>query len=230
MGRTVDINCWPAGCRAVRLLMTAVALVAFIGIFSAGASAKTVHLVAFGDSLTAGYGLADDKSFPAQLQAALKAKGYDVRVSNAGVSGDTTGAGLARFDWAVPDDADGVILELGANDALRGIAPKTAKANLSAILERLKKRKLPVLIAGMKAPANWGEAYVKSFDKIFPELAKAYGYDLYPFFLAGVVGKRQLNQADGLHPTAEGVAIIVQRMLPSVERLIGRVKEKVSGG
>lgn len=230
MGRAWDINCMPANCRAIWLLTMISAVVAFSGIPAASAWAKTIHLVAFGDSLTAGYGLADDKSFPAQLQAALRAKGYDVRVSNAGVSGDTTSGGLARFDWAVPNDADGVILELGANDALRGIAPKTAKANLSAILQRLKKRRLPVLIAGMKAPANWGEAYVKAFDGIFPELAKSYGQDLYPFFLAGVVGKRELNQPDGLHPKADGVAIIVRRMLPSVERLIARTKEQASGG
>ena len=208
------------------LLITAVMAAAGAMSVRAWAAAEPLRIVAFGDSLTSGYGLPADQSFPAQLERALKARGHNVEIANAGVSGDTTAAGLARFDWAIPPNADAVILELGANDALRGIAPKTARANLDAILQRLKSRGIPVLIAGFRAPANWGRAYAASFDKLFGDLARKYGHDLYPFFLEGVAMQRGLNQPDGLHPNAAGVARIVEQIAPSVERLIARARSK----
>jgi acyl-CoA thioesterase I len=191
---------------------------------AAPARAGTVKLIAFGDSLFAGYGLPANDAFPARLQVALRAKGHDVTVINAGVSGDTTAGGLARLDWAVPKDAGAVLLELGANDALRGIDPKVTRNNLRSILDRLAAKRLPVLIIGMRSPANWGQAYANAFDAIFPDLAKVSGQDLYPFFLSGVALDKGLNQPDGLHPNAAGVAVIVKRILPAVERLLARVK------
>lgn len=188
--------------------------------------ARPVAIVALGDSLTAGYQLPPGDAFPVKLQAALKARGLDVTVENAGVSGDTSTGGLERLDWAVGDGVDAVILELGANDALRGIDPVLTRKALGEIVARLKARKIDVLIAGMKAPSNWGDAYAKSFDAIFPELAEANGTLLYPFFLDGVVMQPGLNLPDGLHPTAKGVAEIVKRILPSVEALIERVEKR----
>jgi acyl-CoA thioesterase I len=190
---------------------------------SAGAG-RPVKIVALGDSLTAGFGLPADAAFPARLQAALAGKGLAVEVANAGVSGDTAADGLARLDWSVPDDADAVIVELGANDALRGIDPKLTRAALEAILRRLAARHLPVLLAGMRAPPNLGADYTQAFDAIYPDLAAAYGVVLYPFFLDGVAAERGLNQGDGLHPTAAGVDVIVARLLPKAEELIGRVR------
>lgn len=188
------------------------------------ASAKeTIKLVAFGDSLTAGYGVAPQDAFPVQLQAALGARGLKVEVVNAGVSGDTASAGLERFDWAVPEDADAVIVELGANDALRGIDVKATAKTMDAIMTRLAARKMPVMVAGMRAPKNWGDAYASAFDAMFPALAEKYNALLYPFFLDGVVMERSLNQGDGIHPTAAGVKVIVERILPKVEELIARV-------
>ncbi len=184
------------------------------------AAAKPIAIVALGDSLTAGYGVLPGKSFPEQLDAALKAKGYDVTVANAGVSGDTAADGLARLDWSVPADADIVIVELGANDALRGIDPALTRKSLSEILAKLKARGQAVLLAGMLAPRNLGDAYGKIFDAIYPDLAAQYDVALYPFFLAGVVADPALNQADGMHPTAAGVAKIVAAMLPDVEKLV----------
>jgi acyl-CoA thioesterase-1 len=189
------------------------------------ATAKTVRLVALGDSLTAGFGLAAADAFPAKLEAALKAKGYDVAVANAGVSGDTVKGGLARLDWSVGPDADGVIVELGANDALRGFDPVATRATLEAILARLDERRLPVLLAGMMAPRNLGPEYVQAFDSIYPDLAKKHDALLYPFFLDGLVGRPDLVQADGLHPTAAGVDMIVARILPSVEALMRRITQ-----
>ncbi|MDH3579823.1 MAG: arylesterase [Hyphomicrobiales bacterium] len=183
---------------------------------------KTV-LVALGDSLTAGYGLAPEQAFPSQLEAALKKRGHDVRVVNAGVSGDTTAAGLARLDWVIPEEADAVIVELGANDALRGLDPSQARANLDEIVTRLKKSGRKVLIAGMLAPRNLGREYAERFDPIFPALAKKHDALLYPFFLDGVAGKRTLTLPDGLHPNARGIAAIVARILPSVEKLLAQV-------
>ncbi len=185
-----------------------------------------VKIVALGDSLTAGLGLSRQDAFPAKLEAALRAKGIAVTIENAGVSGDTTSGGLARLDWSVPEGTDAVILELGANDALRGLDPKTARAALDSIVKRLKARKIAVLLTGMLAPRNLGPDYAAAFDPIYPDLAKAHDLVLYPFFLDGVAADRALNQGDGLHPTAAGVDVIVARILPRVEELIARVKSR----
>jgi acyl-CoA thioesterase-1 len=183
-----------------------------------------LKIVALGDSLTAGYGLPAAAAFPTVLQAALKARGHDVEIMNAGVSGDTAAGGLDRLDWSVPEGTHGVILELGANDMLRGLDPAQTKATLDTIVRRLKERGIPVLLAGMYASRNLGPDYVARFDAIFPELAKAHGLALYPFFLDGVAGERRLNLPDGIHPTAEGVRVIVERMLPTVEAFLTRLK------
>ncbi len=181
-----------------------------------------MKIVAFGDSLVAGYGLKPSDGFTAQLQAALKVRGHDVEIANSGVAGDTAKAGLERFDWAIADDADAVILELGANDGLTGKDPAALKATLEQVMERLRQRKLPVLIAGMKAPRNWGESYTAAFDGMYADLAAKHGALIYPFFLEGVALERDLNQGDGMHPNAKGVAEIVRRITPKVEELIGR--------
>ena len=185
-----------------------------------------VKIVALGDSLTAGFGLPREDAFSAKLEAALKAKGLAVDIANAGVSGDTASGGLARLDWSVPAGTDAVILELGANDALRGLDPKVTRAALEGILRRLKERGIAVLLAGMRAPPNLGADYVGVFDAIFPELATEHDALLYPFFLDGVAADRALNQPDGLHPTARGIDAIVQRILPKAEELVARVKAK----
>ena len=204
------------------------ALVTIICLASAAAPGRAadrpLKIVVLGDSLTAGLGLPADQAFPAKLQAALKAKGENVVVVNAGVSGDTASAGLARLDWSVPQDADAVIVELGANDALRGIDPKQTKAALDAILARLDARPVPVLLAGMRAPRNMGADYVRAFDAIYPALAAAHRVVFYPFFLDGVATDPKLNQNDGLHPSAAGVDVIVREILPRVEELIGRAR------
>jgi acyl-CoA thioesterase I len=184
------------------------------------ARAETRTILALGDSLTAGLGLDPPQAFPAKLGAALEAKGHDVVVMNAGVSGDTAAQGAARLDWALTDDVDAVLVELGANDALRGLPPEQAKQALDSILVKLKDRKLPVLLLGMKAPPNLGPDYVQAFDAMFPELAKQYDVPLYPFFLDGVAADASLNQSDGMHPNAQGVDEIVKRVLPSVEALL----------
>jgi acyl-CoA thioesterase I len=183
------------------------------------------RILAFGDSLTSGYGLAPDQSFPVQLAARLKADGYDVIVDNGGVTGDTTADGLARFDWTMGDHPDIVLLELGANDMLRGLPPKRAEANLDGILGKLKATQVKVLLLGMRASSNWGADYQKTFDAIYPSLAQKYDVPLYPFLLEGVALDPKLNQADLLHPNAAGVAAIVGRLAPAVERLLGRPAE-----
>jgi acyl-CoA thioesterase-1 len=190
------------------------------------AMAKDVTILAFGDSLTAGFGVEPGDSFPVQLEVALRAKGHAVRIVNAGVSGDTSAAGRDRLDWALTDDVDAVIVELGANDALRGISPAETRAALTDILTALQKRDLPVLLAGMLAPRNLGPDYAAAYDPIFSDLAQAYGAIYYPFFLDGVATQAQLNQADGLHPNRAGVAEIVKRILPSVEALLAKVAAK----
>jgi acyl-CoA thioesterase-1 len=182
---------------------------------------KPIKLVVLGDSLSAGYGLPAAAAFPVRLQKALKDKGIEVDMVNAGVSGDTTSGGLGRLDWSVAEGTQAVILELGANDALRGIDPKIPRAALQQILTRLKARNIPVLLCGMLAPPNFGTDYSAQFDAIYPDLAKAFGVPLYPFFLQGVAGDAKLNQADGIHPTAEGVDVIVKEILPSVEAFLG---------
>jgi acyl-CoA thioesterase-1 len=190
-------------------------------------SARPLTIVALGDSLTAGYGLGANVAFPARLQAALRARGHaDVIVANAGVSGDTASGGVERLEWSVPGDADAVIVELGANDALRGVDPKVTKSALDRILNRLAAQRIPVLLAGMKAPRNMGPDYVNAFDAIYPALASTHQVVFYPFFLAGVAADPRLNQADGLHPNAAGVEVIVTGILPSVEKLIRRARER----
>jgi acyl-CoA thioesterase-1 len=187
-------------------------------------AAQPLRIVALGDSLSAGYGLAEKDAFPVKLQVALKAKGHDVEVINAGVSGDTASGGLARLDWSVPDKTDAVILELGANDALRAVDPAATRKALDEMIRRLRERGIEVLLAGMQAPRNMGPEYIAAFDRIYPELAKAHGILFYPFFLDGVAAESRLNQRDGIHPTAEGVDIIVGRILPSVEKLIAQAR------
>lgn len=181
-------------------------------------SSVPLRISVLGDSLTAGYGLPPEAAFPAQLEAALQQRGYQVEVFNAGVSGDTSAGGLARLDWLLADRPNLVILELGANDALRGLAPLQTEQNLHTILSRLKKHGVKTLLAGMKAPRNLGAEYYNKFDRIYPELARLHQIPFYPFFLAGVAGKPELNQADGMHPTAAGVEVIVQGILPLVEK------------
>jgi acyl-CoA thioesterase-1 len=176
-----------------------------------------------GDSLSAGFGLSEAGAFPIRLQKALKAKGIDVDMINAGVSGDTTSGGRDRLDWSVPEGTEAVILELGANDALRGIDPAVPRAALTEILTRLQARKIAVLMCGMLAPPNYGADYSAKFNAIYPDLAKAFGVPLYPFFLEGVATEAKLNQADGLHPTAEGVDLIVKNILPTVEAFLGPI-------
>ena len=192
----------------------------------ASAQEKPLQIVGFGDSLMAGYQLAQSESYTAQLEAALKAKGYNITVTNAGVSGDTTSGGLARIDWSVPDGTDGVILELGANDALRGISPEQSEKNLDTMMARLKDRKIPIFLIGILAPPNMGGDYAGRFNPIFQKLAGKYGVPLYPFFLDGVATVPGLQLSDGMHPTAKGVGVMVEKTLPAVESFLGAVKNK----
>ena len=205
------------------LLVQAVALAVVLAAASPGA-ARTIRLVVLGDSLTAGLGLPPGKAFPDRLQAALRARGWDVDVLNAGVSGDTAADGLARYDWAVPANADALIVELGANDMLRGLEPEATKKALSAILDKAHAARLPTLIAGMRGAPNLGAEYDRAFDAIYPALAKDHDVALYPFFLDGVAGDPKLYQADGMHPTAAGVDVIVERIAPLVEEILKQVK------
>lgn len=198
------------------------ALVAAAGAVPAAAADRLI--VAFGDSLTAGYGLKPNESFPAQLESTLRRQGIAARVVNAGVSGDTTAGGKARLAWvlnALKAKPDLVIVELGANDMLRGLPVAQARANLDAIMAELKRRKLNVLIAGMRSAPNMGRSYAQGFEGIFPALAKGYGAGLYPFFLEGVAGQRGMTLPDGLHPTARGVSVIVRGIVPQVKSGLG---------
>ena len=190
---------------------------------SAASAAKPIKMVVLGDSLSAGLGLPGPSAFPARLQNALKAKGIEVDMINAGVSGDTSSGGRDRLDWSVPEGTQAVILELGANDALRGTDPAVTRSALSEIVTRLKARKISVLVCGMLAPPNYGSDYSARFNAIYPDLAKSLGVALYPFFLEGVAANPKLNQVDGLHPTAEGVDVIVQNILPTVEAFLGTI-------
>jgi acyl-CoA thioesterase-1 len=192
----------------------------------AAAAEKPIKIVALGDSLSAGYQLPMSAAFPAQLEKALKAKGLKVEIANAGVSGDTASGGLSRLDWSVPDGTDAVIVELGANDMLRGVDPKVTREALEQIVTRLKQRGIEVLLAGMRAVTNYGEDYAKRFNAIYPELATTHNLVFYPFFLDGIVTDPKLNQRDGLHPTEAGVETIVTRITPKVEELIARVRAK----
>jgi acyl-CoA thioesterase-1 len=189
----------------------------------AAGAGKPIKMVVLGDSLSAGLGLSASAAFPARLKQSLKIKGIDVDMINAGVSGDTSSGGRDRLDWSIPPGTDAVILELGANDALRGTDPKVTRAALTDILARLKARKVAVLLCGMLAPPNYGSDYSARFNAIYPDLAKSFGVPLYPFFLEGVAADARLNQADGLHPTAEGVDVIVKNILPIVEAFVGAI-------
>jgi len=206
-------------------------LLALLLTFAAGsmpalvrAADQPVKIVVLGDSLSAGFGLPAGAAFPAMLEHALAAKGIAATVANAGVSGDTASGGLGRLDWSVPDGTDAVILELGANDALRGIDPKLTKAALDGILTKLGDRRITVLLAGMQAPRNMGPDYVRAFDAIFPALASTHPVVFYPFFLDGVATDPKLNQGDGMHPNAAGIGVIVARILPQVEELVSRAR------
>ena len=197
--------------------------IALAGIFAAQpARAEPLRILALGDSLTAGYQLPPEAAFPVQLEAALKARGHDAIVINAGVSGDTTAAGLARLDWSLGEGADAVIVELGANDALRGLPPASARANLDKIVASLSERDIPVLLAGIAAPRNMGDEYVAAFERMYAEIAAEHDAILYPNFLEGILISAETVLPDGIHPTQKGVAIIVEGILPKVEELIER--------
>lgn len=191
-----------------------------------GEATKPVKLVVLGDSLSAGYGLAAPEAFPQKLQKALQSKGIAVDMINAGVSGETVSGGRDRLDWSVPQGTDGVIVELGANDALRGIDPDVTRAALADIIQRLKARKIAVMLCGMLAPPNNGADYAARFNSIYPDVAKQFDVPLYPFFLEGVVADAKLNQGDGIHPTAAGVDVIVRKIMPAVEAFIGTIVEQ----
>jgi acyl-CoA thioesterase-1 len=196
------------------------------GLHANEAASREPVIVAFGDSLTAGLGLAESEAFPAQLEQALRARGQDVKIVNAGVSGDTAAAGLARLNWALPDDASAVIIELGANDALQGLDPQATKAVLEKIITEVKARGLLILLAGMEAPPNMGKEYATAFKALYADLAQRYDLVFYPFFLDGVALDDRLTLDDGMHPNAQGVARIVQGILPKVEELLARAKAK----
>jgi acyl-CoA thioesterase-1 len=216
----------------VRLLLCNALVAAWLalGMAATAQAAEPIRIVVLGDSLVAGFNIRTSEAFPAQLEIALKAKGHNVEVINAGVSGDTTAAGLDRLQWAVPENADAVILELGANDALRGLDPKAAKANLEKIIKAVRAQGADVLLAGMMAPRNLGPEYVKAFDGMYPDLAKTYDLLLYPFFLDGIALDPALNLGDGLHPNPKGVVEITRRFVPKAEDLIARVKARKAAG
>jgi acyl-CoA thioesterase-1 len=215
-----------SSCRAITLRrygLAALVVKIVAGLLASSvAGAEPLRLVVLGDSLTAGYGLPIKDAFPAQLEAALRARGIGVTVVNAGVSGDTTAGGRARLDWVLASTPSAVIIELGANDGLRGIEPAATAGNLDAIIVQLRQRRIPILLAGMYAPANLGRDYTKAFNAIYPRLAKSHNVILYPFFLDGVAGMPALNQDDGIHPNAKGVATIVERIIPFAIRLLGK--------
>jgi acyl-CoA thioesterase-1 len=205
------------------LVLGVVLMTAGIGHAQTAVEAKPVKMVVLGDSLSAGLGLQASAAFPQRLQKTLESKGVAVDIINAGVSGDTSSGGRDRLDWSVPEGTQGVILELGANDALRGIDPAITRSALSDILTRLKARGIAVLLCGMVAPPNYGSDYSARFNAIYPDLAKSFGVPLYPFFLEGVAADSKLNQADGMHPTAEGVDVIVRNVLPTVQAFLGTI-------
>ena len=203
------------------MLLLLAMLLAAILLASGPSQAKQPVILALGDSLTAGYGLAQQDSFPAQLQTALRAAGIEAQVVNAGVSGDTSAGALRRVDWLMAQKPDLVIVEFGGNDGLRGLDPAETKRNLEAVIERVRGQGARVLLAGMLAPPNLGRDYGAAFNAVFPQLAKRHKVEFYPFFLDGVAAKPSLNLADGIHPNAKGVAVIVERILPYVRRALG---------
>ena len=219
------------GAARPRLKAAAASVLLTFGLAGSVAAAETT-LLALGDSLTHGYGLAEEDGFVPQLEAWLQARGHDVKVINAGVSGDTTRGGLSRLEWSLNEEVDAVIVELGGNDLLRGIDPASSKANLDAILTALGERDLPALLTGLPAPRNYGEDWQRAFDAMYPDLAETHGALLYPNFLAGIGGLedreagRALMQDDGIHPNAEGVKKVVEGIGPSVEALIERARAR----
>lgn len=190
------------------------------------ARAETLKIVAFGDSLMAGYELPATDAYPAKLEAALKSSGHDVRIENGAVSGDTTADGLARLEWTIPDGTDAVLLELGANDALRGLSPDQTRSNLDAMIDQLKKRGISVMLFGMLAPPNMGQDYAAAFNRIYPELAAKHGVTLYPFFLDAIITEADLKLADGMHPNAKGVDRMVEKTLPAVQSFVNALKPR----
>ena len=208
------------------LFMLAVTICNVQSLHANNTAESTLRLLVLGDSLSAGYGLKPEDSFPSQLEKAMHDAGYDVRVINAGVSGDTTAGGLSRLEWALSDKPHIVLVELGGNDALRGLPPAETYANLDAILGRLKNRDISVILAGMQAPRNLGEDYTTVFDAIYPRLARKYDLPFYPFFLDGVALDPALNQADGIHPNSAGVREIVRRILPLLETELEKIKTR----
>jgi acyl-CoA thioesterase-1 len=200
----------------------AVLAAVFTLLFAGQAEAQQKRLLIFGDSLVAGYGLPREAGFIAQLDQALKDEGHDVVLLDGGVSGDTSAGGRARIGWALTERPTHALIELGANDALRGVNPKETKKNLEGILEALERANVPVLLAGMRAPRNFGDDYADEFDDIYSDISGGSMVDLYPFFLDGVALEPELNQPDGIHPNVKGVAIIVQRILPDIMRLLRR--------
>jgi acyl-CoA thioesterase-1 len=207
------------------LVLTTVltAAAALLAAGDAGADNKPVKVVVLGDSLSAGLGLSASDAFPEKLKKSLKDKGINVEMTNAGVSGDTASGGRDRLDWSVPEGTQAVIVELGANDALRGTDPAVTRAALSDILTRLKARNIAVMLCGMLSPPNYGRDFAERFNTIYPDLAKSFGVPLYPFFLDGVAADAKLNQADGIHPTPQGVDIIVRNIMPTVEAFLGPI-------
>jgi acyl-CoA thioesterase-1 len=210
----------------LRAMLKIIAAFAAVFMLTQAKSAQTITILALGDSLTAGYGLQPSEAFPVRLEQALKAKGHDVVVVNAGVSGDTALDGLSRLDWALSEEVDAAIVEFGANDALRGLQPAQAEAAIDGILAKLAEKKIPTLLAGMRAPPNLGPEYMSAFDGMYARLAGKHKALLYPFFLDGVAADIKLNQADGMHPNAAGVDVIVARMLPVVEELVTKAAAK----
>jgi len=215
---------WRGWVQTFALVAMMLALAVALRVSATAATDRAVRIVVLGDSLTAGLGLAPEETFPAKLAQALRQKGIAVEMVNAGVSGDTASGGASRLDWSVPDGTDAVILELGANDALRGIDPAVTRAALSDILTRLKARSISVMLCGMVSPPNYGRDYAERFNTIYPELAKSFGVPLYPFFLEGVAADAKLNQADGIHPTPQGVDIVVHNIMPTVEAFLGPLR------
>ncbi len=216
MKRQSNVNSWTR--RVGVLLCLLIGNIFYVG----SVTAAPIRILVFGDSLTAGYGVQENEAFPARLQAAMTAAGRDVVIENAGVSGDTSAGGLARLDWALGGDKpDLIIVELGANDGLRGLPPTQTESNLDAILTRLKQENIPILLAGMLAPPNMGKEYGQEFNAIYPRLAQKHSVSLYPFFLDGVIGHPDLLQRDGLHPTPAGVDVVVSKIMPVIDRMLG---------
>ena len=203
-----------------RLIAIAAALLLQAGLSNSSDAADDLVVVAFGDSLTAGYGLAQEDVFPVRLEQALRAQGIAAQVVNAGLSGDTTTGGLARIEWSLSNNPDLVIVQLGGNDALRGTEPAVTRSNLDALLGKITARGIPVVLAGMYAPPNMGDTYAREFNAIYPDLAKAHDVPLYPFFLEGVAAKQELNQQDGIHPNRRGVDVIVEQFAPVLAKLL----------